>query len=49
MLGWLLLAGGAAAIFWFSSERPFGNAKDALLRIVEGLKALTGLSSYNFV
>lgn len=44
VLGWLLLAGGAAAIFWFSSVRPFGNAKDALLRIVEGLKALTGFS-----
>jgi len=44
ILAWLLFLGGLAAIFWFSSERPFDNAKDAILRIVEGLKALTGLS-----
>lgn len=43
-LGWALLAGGVAAIFWFSSERSFGNAKDAALRVLEGLKALAGLS-----
>ena len=43
-LGWLLLVGGLGAIFWFSSERSFDNAKDAILRILEGLQALTGLS-----
>jgi V/A-type H+-transporting ATPase subunit I len=43
-LGWALLAVGVAAIFWFSSERSFGNAKDAALRVLEGLKALAGLS-----
>lgn len=44
MLGWLLLVGGLTAVFWFSSERPFESAKDSILRILEGLKALTGLS-----
>ena len=44
VLGWLLLLGGLAVVFWFSSERRFDNPKDAILRVVDGLRALTGVS-----
>lgn len=38
-----LLAGGLLAVFLFSSERPAGTVKDHLLRLLDGLKGLTGV------
>lgn len=38
-----LLAGGLLAVFLFSSERPANTVKDHLVRLLDGLKCLTGV------
>lgn len=43
-LGRWLLAGGLLAVFCFSSQRPLDGGRSALLRALEGLKALAGAS-----
>jgi len=44
ILGYLLLAAGLAAVFWFSSRRPCDTAKGLLLRSLDGLQALTNVT-----
>jgi V/A-type H+-transporting ATPase subunit I len=42
---WFVMATGGACILLFSSERPFKRVSDILWRLLDGLKAVTGLSS----
>ena len=42
--GFYLLAGGLAAVFWFSGRRPCDSAKGLLLRGLDGLQALTNVT-----
>jgi V/A-type H+-transporting ATPase subunit I len=42
---WVVMAVGGACILFFSSERPFKRVSDVLWRLLDGLKAVTGLSS----
>ncbi len=44
LIGWTLLGVGLATIFWFSGSRPVRRPMDALLWLLESLRALTDVT-----